>query len=325
MSDLQIDVYKTINARRSLDWDDPAVVEAVKALTEMHLVADNPLDPTKPVALPPEHAERRLMQLERQRVQQAAARMQATVRIREALSPVFESARRNIGGGIEPLVGLPVIRERLRVLTEQTTTEVLTAQPSVRPPEVLEMSMKVDGAFLDRGVAMRTIYPAAARSRPHECHWASVMSKRGARIRTLAEEYNRVIILDGLEPGRAHAFLDDRAHEDPHAALHVTNPAMVAHLHAEFMLAWERADTWNGERGPVEVGDLTKGKLRILQCLGNGMQDQQIAKALQISTRTMTKQMNELYDLLGVESRSRFELGLRWAELKQHLDQQVSA
>ncbi|MFD7835517.1 LuxR C-terminal-related transcriptional regulator [Streptomyces sp. NPDC059761] len=327
LTERDIDVYRRICMRQPIDMGDPAVAESFSKLLHLHLVAEHPLQPELPVAMPPAHAERRLAELEQQRMAEAAQRMKHTARMRDVLSPLFEASRKQVDeGGIEVLEGLAAIRDRLRFLTAGATEELLTAQPGARSQEILDMSLKVDGALLERGLTMRTIYPSTARSRAPECAWAATMSGKGAQIRTLSETFNRIILVDGRKKGFAHAFIVDVTNPDPDAALHITHPGMVAHLHHEFMTAWQRADPWQGERLPQDVPDsLSKDQLYILRCLGSGMQDQQLARQMGISKRTMTKHMNELYELLGVESGSRFELGLRWAELKQQLDEHQPA
>jgi DNA-binding CsgD family transcriptional regulator len=62
--------------------------------------------------------------------------------------------------------------------------------------------------------------------------------------------------------------------------------------------------------GGVVVGPAHEAILRLL---AEGQTDQSIARALGITTRTVTRRISEIYDLLGVESR--FQAGVAAKEL----------
>ncbi|MGW7100312.1 LuxR C-terminal-related transcriptional regulator [Streptomyces sp. NPDC054838] len=316
LSEIDVQVYRDLLDHRSVDERDPAVQTSVAKLTRLHLLTPNPhQENALPVPLPPEHAERALMERERERVAEAARRMEATAALRSALSPLYERARLSSdGGGVETLRGVEAINIRIRSAAEQATAELFTAQPGERPPEILDKSLDVDAAILRRGISLHTIYSASARTRAPEIHWATEMSKLGAQIRTLPDAFNRIILID-----KKHAFIDDPSAEGSvHAALHVTHPGMVAYLAAQFDLAWRRADIWTGGRAPLTQRDqLTGVQMTILRSMAEGLQDQQIAREIACSRRTMSEHLKRLYELFGVESK--FQLGQRWAEISSNL------
>lgn len=79
--------------------------------------------------------------------------------------------------------------------------------------------------------------------------------------------------------------------------------AVVQPLRALFELRWASALPWDSDE---------EGVTAVLRLLADGWGDDQIARALGISRRTVTRRITEAMQLLG--ARSRFELGMKYGQ-----------
>ncbi|MFI2031386.1 helix-turn-helix transcriptional regulator [Streptomyces buecherae] len=190
---------------------------------------------------------------------------------------------------------------------EAASDYVHTAQPTPRPEGALRRSADRDIEIMSRGVKYRTIYSDSARTRPAERAWASEVSAHGAEVRTLAADFERIIIIDGRaafisnclgEPGNKQGYM-------------ITHPATVAFLAAGYQQQWDRAEPWLGGRRQSSHTTITTARTReILRAMMAGQTDKQIATHLGLSERTVTTEVGKLYEAVRVETR--FQLGAWW-------------
>src|SRR5699024_9748440 len=87
-------------------------------------------------------------------------------------------------------------------------SELLTAQPAgPRRTVGLELGIDRDQRALSRGVKMRTLYQHTARRSSSMRDYVEHMRQLGAKVRTLDEFFNRLIIIDrrlALIPGETN-------------------------------------------------------------------------------------------------------------------------
>lgn len=173
----------------------------------------------------------------------------------------------------------------------------------VRPDQWrLPMNSDIDALVLDAlasGRRSRAIYPArvleeapgAVRSR----------AQAGELVRVVAAVSTRVAIF-----GTSAALIPDRWGESSGRRLVVREHSLVGALAAYFEQVWERAMTVPGLDGGVD--DRSGERRLLLLQLTRGAKDEQIARALGISLRTVRRRVAEIMDDLGAESR--FQAGV---------------
>jgi len=204
------------------------------------------------------------------------------------------------GRPLSEVRGLPSINEFLEAAVDDAQHELLTAQPAgARRAVILEQAVDRDLRALERGVTMRTLYQhTARRSRATRDHVERIL-ERGAKVRTLDEFFNRLIVIDrrlAVIPGGS-----------PDVALAIHDPSLVSYLADIFDRSWERAREYD-ERGPASDSDIAAEVRQLtVRMLTEGHSDPASAKRVGVSTRTYASYVAALKDEYGVETR--FQLG----------------
>ncbi len=186
----------------------------------------------------------------------------------------------------------------LTALIEQSRGDLLWWRPDAwRIPRESAMA-KVVAAAVASGRRSRAIYPALAL---HEAPDALVArAEAGEQIRIVPELPTRLVIL-----GETHAILPEPLGSADEPRLLIRQPALVASLTMLFELMWERASPVPSlDRGAARP-DLRR--LLLLQ-LADGAKDEQIARTLGLSLRTVRRRIADLLIELGVDSR--FQAGV---------------
>lgn len=197
------------------------------------------------------------------------------------------------------LEGVNAANRQIAEATHNARREVLAAQPGVRSRRILDLSLDRDLAVLARGVALDTLYHPSARTNPDLRERVGVMRPKGARFRTLARPFLRLIVID-----RKIAFFADDLDSRPayEGAWMVRDPAVCAHLATVFAQQWDHAEEWAdpGQRAGNVVS--TRLQRSILRELAAGQDQQQIAKSLGYSRRTIHARLTELRAELGYDT-----------------------
>ncbi len=157
---------------------------------------------------------------------------------------------------------------------------------------------KVVAAAIASGRRSRAVYPVRAL---HEAQETLIARARaGEQIRIVSELPTRLMVL-----GTTHAVIPEPLGAADEPRVLVRQPALVGALIMLFELMWDRA-------APVPELDLgvARPDLRrfILQQLAAGAKDEQIARVLGISLRTVRRRVASLLIELGVDSR--FQAGV---------------
>ncbi|MGW8764658.1 LuxR C-terminal-related transcriptional regulator [Streptomyces sp. NPDC055815] len=206
--------------------------------------------------------------------------------------------------GVEHLIGLDEIRDRLASLHRQVRDEVMIFAPEgAQSPDNLEASKPLDLALLERGVRMRTVYLDSIRNSPHTMAYAEWLGGLGRQARTVATLPVRLIIID-----RETAVMPVSSDDSAAGAVVITGQGTVTALCALFETVWEGAKPL-GEPVNEEEGELTDTEATTLRLLASGLTDEAIAKRLGVSHRTARRTATLLMERLG--ARSRFEAGVR--------------
>lgn len=192
---------------------------------------------------------------------------------------------------------VPLVRE----LTAASTGDLLWLRPDAWRVEVgreIDTGVK---AVLAQGRPSRVIYPAR------------VLEESPATVRARADVGEHVRVLAAV-PARMGVFGTSAAviHEHWRAGsgrlLVMRHPAMVEMATMLFDLLWERAVTVPGLEGAMLPAERAAARRLLLEELARGAKDEQIARELGLSLRTVRRRVAEVLDELGAGSR--FQAGV---------------
>ncbi|WP_051869610.1 phospholipase D-like domain-containing protein, partial [Streptomyces resistomycificus] len=217
------------------------------------------------------------------------------MRSQERLAPAVEAYRRHRdSGGYEVHSGLAHINAAIEIATRECHEEILTSQPGgPRSPEVLADSLPPTLAMLGRGARMKTIYQHNARTSAATRDFVRTIEEHGAEVRTLDENFDRLIIFD-----RKVAFIPSTA--DRTVAVEVRIPAVVAFLAVAFERSWIRAVPFTPPgRDKVTAQITDELELAILRHVVAGDKDAVTAQQLGISVRRCQEYIARLSSRFG--------------------------
>ncbi|MFF9287555.1 helix-turn-helix transcriptional regulator [Streptomyces griseosporeus] len=292
----------------------------VAELAELGFVTFDEDHGNRPVALNPREVAQRNLDLLLAEATARVAQMRALRPAADLLAEHFERAQWQAGREAEYIDDQAVVNARLQDVVGSAQFEILSAQPGGPRQRVnVEGAIERDTAALDRGVVLRTLYLATVRDHLLTGEYARMMSQRpegrSAEYRTLAEPFERAIIVD-----RKTAFVSNYLVEGApaHSAWVFTNRAVVAYVVAEFEAKWRRAQPWHGEgRGRAVAAEVdargvrtTRRQREVMREMADGRDQRAIASRLGISVRTVSDEITALKDLF--DARSREQLMYKW-------------
>jgi hypothetical protein len=250
------------------------------------------------VAAAPERALREVIDEEDRRLGRAQHQLDQLRRMLPSLA-----AEHMVAG--EPrgeVVGLEVldyerVLEVIQRLTLRATDDLLWIRPEQwRAPEGGAIDEWVS-ELLRRGRRSRVIYPARALEEAPDT--VRRRAELGEHVRLLADVPGLLGVLGDAAIMREQ--LDGRAGR----LLLVRHPALVAVIRTLFEELWQRALAVPGMEG--EAGESATRRL-LLEQLTRGAKDEQIARELGLSLRTVRRRVAEVLGELGADSR--FQAGV---------------
>ncbi|MCA1220902.1 helix-turn-helix transcriptional regulator [Streptomyces sp. 8L] len=255
-----------------------------------------------------DHAEQRL----RQSVSEAVSR---SMELFADLPAVMNDLRSRLPSGEDSapsasvfLEGTDAVNRLISAASDTAREEVMSARPGPRSRRTLALTEDRDAKMLQRGIAVHTLYHVSSRGNPAVHDRVRFMAPKGGRFRTLASPFLTMVVFD-----RRQAFLADSLEGRPtHAgAWHVRDPAVCAFLADVFQQQWDRADDWFSPAPADDDIVSTPLQRAILRELCVGHDQQQIAKALGYSARTINAHLTDLRGRLGF--RTVYQLVHWWA------------
>ncbi|GHI88213.1 helix-turn-helix domain-containing protein [Streptomyces xanthophaeus] len=284
--------------------DEDGVREALDLLSELALVQPSAEDSGRLRAVSPDIGMEILMARGQAELAAQQQRLEASRAAAARLISEYSELRPAASHpGVEQLIGLDAVRDRLVALTRETKEELLAFSPDATLSEsALAASRPLNRTLLERGVRMRTLYLDSVRnSRPSVEH-ANWLTELGGQVRTVAALPTRMLIAD-----RSTALIP--VSDDSSAgAVVLTGHGMLVALCALFESTWESAQPLAEVAVPGPHG-LTSQQSTAVRLLSEGHTDDAIAKRLGVSSRTARRIANDLMERLG--ARSRFEAGVR--------------
>lgn len=250
------------------------------------------------VAAPPDQALRRVIEDEGRRLQSVQEQLDALRRMLPGLAAEHRVAGEPRGEavGIE-IVGHDKIVEVVQSLTARARGDLLWVRPDQwRIPEG-EVIDEWVADLLRRGRRSRVIYPARALEEAPEA--VRRRAELGEHVRLLADVPGRLAVL-----GEAAILREDLAGSSGRVLV-LRQPALVALARALFEELWQRALAVPGLEGEAEQ---SPARRLLLERLARGAKDEQIARELGLSLRTVRRRVAEVLDELGAGSR--FQAGV---------------
>ena len=177
--------------------------------------------------------------------------------------------------------------------------------------ELLAVSLERAAAQLAGGLTLRVIHQRAALSHPQSAEYFHKVERLGGQVRFSEVLPFRLVLIDGTT---AVCRLEDPG--GAQESLLFQGSRMLGLLGGLFETAWIQAAPLTEvspqpgpqpQPGPAEVAgavaSLTGQHEMIVRCLADGATDQAIARQLGITTRTVARRINEIYEALGAQSR----------------------
>lgn len=251
------------------------------------------------VAAPPDAALGRVIDEEDRRLRSVQQQLDALREMlpRLAAEHMVAAVPRGEPVGLE-VVDPAQLVDLVRGLTARATGELLWLRPDQwRVPESAEIEPWMT-SLLRQGRRSRVIYPARALEEAPEALRAR--AELGEHTRVLADVPGRLAVLGDA------AIMRERFSESAGRVVLVRHPALVAALRGYFEELWQRALPVPGLDGEHEA---TAGARKLLLAqLAAGAKDEQIARTLGLSLRTVRRRVSAVLDELGAASR--FQAGV---------------
>jgi DNA-binding CsgD family transcriptional regulator len=252
-------------------------------------------------ARPPAEAIARLVSEEARRVQLRTDQLEAVRGLLPALSAEHVSAAAPSHEGVvaERVHGGDVL-QLLRSIAASSAGDLLWLRPDQWK---LSTAHGVDDwvrEMVASGRRSRAIYPARVLEESPET--IRRRAEAGEHVRILAEVPCRLAIT-----GTAAALMSEDFGLPTERRLVIRQPALVEALTLMFEGLWEKAMSVPGLDAQPDAEGVSDQRLLLLQLAG-GAKDEQIARTLGMSVRTVRRRVADLMDELGADSR--FQAGV---------------
>ncbi len=252
-------------------------------------------------ARPPAEAISRLVNEEDRRLQSRGEQLDAVRGLLPALSAEHLTSRAPKGEAVTfELVEGGDVAQLVRSLVASSSGDLLWLRPDQWK---LPMGREVDRSFealVTGGRRSRAIYPARVLEEAPDVIRAR--AEAGEHVRILAEVPCRLVVM-----GSSAALIPEEFGVPTERRLVIRQHSLICSLTLFFESLWEKAMPVPGLDGQRYDEGASDRRLLVGQLAG-GVKDEQIARALGISVRTVRRRVAELLDELGADSR--FQAGV---------------
>lgn len=277
----------------------PALREEVDGLSAAGLVE---VRAGTVVAVPPDQALGRLISDESRRLQSVGDQLESLRGLLPSLTADHLSAQEPSGVPvtIEAVEGGDVV-DLVRSLSVTSTGELMWLRPDQWR---LEVGREIDDWVKDlvqSGRRSRAIYPARVLEEAPEV--VRSRAEAGEHVRILASVPTRIAIM-----GTSSALIPDHWGANSGRRLILRQESLIGALTLLFDSLWDRAMAVPGLDGERDGTNRANDRKLLLDQLAGGAKDEQIARALGLSLRTVRRRVAQMLDELGVDSR--FQAGV---------------
>lgn len=213
------------------------------------------------------------------------------------------------GNGVETIIGVDNVREKLDELSFFARQSILAVQPG-GPQSLASLndSQRLDLRAIRRDLVMRVIHDVKIMSDEANATHLLELVRRGVQARVTSRPLSRMVIIDekvaviALDPSNSRR-----------GALLVRHPGRVLGFVELFRRLWDDSDEieWDGATS-AEEDSVDEQARRILELLAKGQTDEVVARTLGCSVRTVRRQMARL--MVELNASSRFEAGVLAAQ-----------
>ncbi|GAA3070933.1 hypothetical protein GCM10017562_42620 [Streptomyces roseofulvus] len=298
------------DAARDLQLTDAERDRARAELAGLGLVGAGPAsDPPQVVA--PDVALLGLLRHERDRLESRLAETSRAHTALETLAGPFLRARTEPGSEVEvEIVDDPArIRRELADLTKTARESVHTmATGSVRREE-MALELDRDRERVARGVRVEAMYSHRVGQVPEMDQHLAARTALGAEIRL-----SPVVPMNMVLADESFALLPTDPRDPASPAILARGPGLVRAYRALYAYCWRSATPYGHREADAHDGDgVTEQQRAALRMLASGIKDEQVARNLGVSLRTVSRLISEVMQELGAASR--FEAGVKAARL----------
>ncbi|MER8042003.1 helix-turn-helix domain-containing protein [Streptomyces sp. NPDC094032] len=280
---------------------------ALGLLDHGHITPERPA----PVVVAPDIALLHLLQHERDRLENRLAETSRAHTTLETLAGPFLRAGLEPGSEVEvEIVDDPVqIRRELADLTEAVRDSVHSMLTGAVRREEMALELEWDRCRVARGVRVHAMYSQRVGAVPEMVQHLEARSALGVEIRlSPVVPMNMVLADDNF------ALLPTDPHDPNSAAILARGPGLVRSYRALYGYCWHAATPYGHEEPAEHGGDgLSEQQRAALRMLASGIKDEQVARNLGVSLRTVSRLISEVMNELGAASR--FEAGVMAARL----------
>lgn len=181
----------------------------------------------------------------------------------------------------------------LTSLISQTSGDMMWLRPDAFLIPRESTVARIVGAAIAGGRRSRAIYPARALTEAPDA--LRIRAEAGEQVRIMSNLATRMIVI-----GSTHAVLPEPLGLRDSPRVLVRQPSIVGALTIMFELLWERAEPAPGYDYPASR---TQMRRHLLEQMAEGAKDEQIARALGLSLRTVRRRIAEILIELGVDTR----------------------
>ncbi|MEV7992082.1 LuxR C-terminal-related transcriptional regulator [Streptomyces sp. NPDC086077] len=290
-----------------LGWPEEAVRRSLDRLRELALVRPSYEEPGRVRAVVPEVGLELLLRRQQAELAAQQQRVEASRAAAAQLMAEFADTRSTTTpAGLERLVGIDEVRDRLASLACGARSDVMTFVKGRQSVGAIEAARRLDEHLVDRGVRCRTVHLHSARNCPRTREYLTWLAGQGVQVRTVATLPTHMVMFD-----RTRAVIPVKSDDTAAGGVVLSGEGTLAMLGALFETVWDGARPWGGVSRHDAHG-LTDSESTVVKLLAAGGTDEAIAKRLGVSHRTARRIATSLMERLG--ARSRFEAGVRAAK-----------
>ena len=206
---------------------------------------------------------------------------------------------RFVGAGLrlfEEINDLASVQRRIEELSVGARRELLSFVPATRHPTT---AGSLHRGLLDRGVAVRTIYPDSIVDDDAAYAYARQLTAGGASVRLSPALPTRLLVVDRLV-----AMVPHEPYDGTRGYVVVSHRGTVSALVSLFDAYWRAGRPLSAV---AREEDCSPQERSVLRALMTGAKDDAVARQMGVSVRTVRRCIADLMSRIGVSSR--FELG----------------
>ncbi|MFI8255927.1 LuxR C-terminal-related transcriptional regulator [Streptomyces filamentosus] len=264
-----------------------------------------------PAAVAPDVALLRLLRHERERLENRLAETSRAHTTLETLAGPFLRAGMEPGSEVE----VEIVEDRARIrreladLTDAVRSSVHSMLTGSVRREEMPRELERDRERTARGVRVQAMYSHRVGQVPEMAQHLAERAALGVEVRLSAVVPMNMVLAD-----ENFALLPTDPHDPGSAAILARGPGLVRSYRALYDYCWYAATPYGHFDPGGHGGDgLTEQQRAALRMLASGIKDEQVARNLGVSLRTVSRLISELMQEL--DAASRFEAGVKAARL----------